>query len=224
MTKKRPASKPGGVGITVDREGRPVDPTANVLDLVAKETKRQDDLRAMGEKLQQAETNRINAELGCIKEIANLRARHDHELRKSEAKRLDSIRQVDISAVNTAAVEVRNAITALAKTNSDTAETLRTTVTTTADRLAASTRDSFDGLSNRIAALELAAAQGIGKQAVADPAMERLTAVVEALAKAQQTSAGERRGVSGVWVFALGAFGLVQTLLAIGVGAYAVLK
>src|SRR5687767_12955841 len=102
MSNNRRRATPGGAGSGVDAQGGPVfDPTANVLDLVEKETKRQDDLRGMSDRLSESETRRINAEMGSIREIAKLRARHDRQLRKAEAGRLDSIRQVDISTFNT---------------------------------------------------------------------------------------------------------------------------
>lgn len=209
----------------IGRQVLPIyDPSANVLLLIESANRRQDDLRAAGEKLSEAEIKRFNAELGCIKEVAKLRARHDKQLRKSEAKRLDSIRQVDISAVNTAAQEVRTSITALAKTTSDTAEVLRSTVASTADRLAKQNSETMEGFNKRVAALELSAAQGMGKQAIADPAQERITKMVEALTLGVEKRSGKGEGINATWVILLGAVSLIGGLLGIAGVLYAVLK
>jgi len=210
-------SQQGRPGSVVDAQGGAViDPTTNVLDLVEKETKRQDDLRSANDRLFAAELRCIEIKSACVKEVADLRATHDKEMRDSEAKRLDSIRQVDIGAVNTALVEVRSATTALAKTNYETAETLRTTVIQTADRVAKTTSDSFDGFNKRIAALELAAAQGIGKQIVADPASEKLAQAVESLVRAQQTGTGEIKGKKDMTATIISMVGLVIAILTSG--------
>ena len=88
-TTKRPY-QPELPGLGVDYQGNPVvDPTKNVLDLVAAAIKRQDDLR--------------EAESRHVREIAGLRAEYTAELRKAETARIDAIRAVDVGAVNRAA-------------------------------------------------------------------------------------------------------------------------
>lgn len=84
------------------------DPTANVLDLVRAESRRQDDLR--------------EAEARHTREIVKLRAQYDAELRTAEANRIDAIRAVDVQAVQRAA-DVATVV----------AETLRSQVATTAE-------------------------------------------------------------------------------------------
>lgn len=70
-------------GPGVDAQGRPVvDPTRNVLDLVAAAIQRQDDLR--------------EAEARHVRQVMELRADHEAELRRLERQRVDSIRTVDI--------------------------------------------------------------------------------------------------------------------------------
>lgn len=97
------SSEPG-----VDRLGRPViDPTKNVLNLVEAAMKRQDDLR--------------DAETRHMREIAELRAGYETELRKAESARIDAIRGVDVDAVSRAATVATTA-----------ADTLRTQVADTA--------------------------------------------------------------------------------------------
>jgi hypothetical protein len=92
---------PSSPGPGVDAAGRPViDPTKNVLDLVAAETKRQDDLRDMAHRY--------------TEQIASLRAEHANDLRKAESQRIDAIRAVDVAAVSSAAQVGENRATALA--------------------------------------------------------------------------------------------------------------
>lgn len=111
-------STPPGPG--VDASGQSVrDPTGNVLDLVAAESKYQDAMR--------------NAEALHVREVMKLRAESDEKARVSEAARLDALRQVDQTAIaaDRAAAETR--ATTLAQTVADAAETVRTTLSTTVD-------------------------------------------------------------------------------------------
>jgi hypothetical protein len=109
---KRTASSPGP---GVDAEGRPViDPTKNVLDLVAAAIQRQDDLR--------------EAESRHIREIAGLRAEYAAELREAESARIDAIRSVDVSAVQQAAEVQATQASTLATQVATSAETLRNQV------------------------------------------------------------------------------------------------
>jgi hypothetical protein len=102
-------------GLAVDYQGNPViDPTKNVLDLVAAAIKRQDDLR--------------EAESRHVREIAGLRAEYTAELRRAETARIDAIRAVDVGAVNRAAEVSAQQATTLAAQVAASAETLRTQV------------------------------------------------------------------------------------------------
>ena len=214
MANARPPNSPAkGVGMGVDSSGGPVfDPTANVLDLVEKETKRGDDLRGMGDRLIEAQIERVKAEINCIKEVAKLRSKHDREQRKLEAKRLDSVRQVDVTTFNATVGEIRSILKSLSDTQSSTATSLQARVDATAATLAKQGADQAAEVMKRIAALELAAAQGIGKQAVVDPQMDRLTAMVEAMARAQASGVGKSEGFSASWGLLLGAVSLVAAL------------
>jgi hypothetical protein len=90
---------PPGPG--VDATGQAViDPTKNVLDLVAARDQRQDDLR--------------KAESRHVREIIKLRAEHAKELRYLETERVDRIRAVDVAAVATQAAAAENRATTLA--------------------------------------------------------------------------------------------------------------
>lgn len=108
MAKPRP-------GEAVDAKGHAViDPTQNVLDLVTAAIKRQDDLREV--------------ESRHIRDIAELRAKYDRELRESESARIDAIRAVDVAAVNRAAEVSANQATILASQVATSAEAVRVTL------------------------------------------------------------------------------------------------
>lgn len=102
---------PASPGPAVDKRGNEViDPTRNVLDLVAAAIQRQDDLRESGSK--------------HIKELFNLKSNYDEKLGDAESKRIDAIRAVDVGNVQRAAeVQAAQALT------------LATQVTTSADAL-----------------------------------------------------------------------------------------
>lgn len=210
---------------TIGRQVLPVyDPSANVLLLVEAANKRQDDLRAGTKELAESEVRRINGEMGCIKEVAKLTAKHFRDRFKSEATRVDSVRQIDIATFNTTVGEIRTAVKALADVTTSTAATLQARVDATAVTLAKSGADQIAEVMKRIAALELSAAQGIGKQAVSDPQMDRMSKMVEAMALGTEKRAGKGEGISAVWVVVLGGVSMLGGLLGIAGVLYSVLK
>lgn len=78
----------GNQGPATDKHNEPViDPTKNVLDLVAAETKRQDDLRA--------------AESLHIRDMLNLRAEFAKELRAAEDIRQQTVNQEKFASIET---------------------------------------------------------------------------------------------------------------------------
>lgn len=106
-------------GAAADSQGNPViDPTKNVLDLVAAAIKRQDDLREAADR--------------HIREMLHLRTDYQEQLRNAESDRIDAIRAVDVAAVQRAAeVSMQQAAT-LAAQQLQSAETLRSQVALTA--------------------------------------------------------------------------------------------
>jgi len=212
------ASTHQAVGVGVDAQGGAVvDPTKNVLDLVEAERRRQDDLR-------EAERRYFDAENQHVKEMAALRAAHSMEIRGAESARLDSIRQVDREDVNKTAAQALNAIQTLATTTNTTAETLRNQVATTAQQAAQQRAIDTTEFNKRLSAVELALSEGKGKQTVADPQMEKLSALVEAMARNQATDTGKGAGINLVWVVLLGVVSLFSGLLGIAGVLYAVLR
>jgi type II secretory pathway component GspD/PulD (secretin) len=151
------AEQPPGMG--VDASGGPViDPTRNVLDKVEDAVKRLDDLREAAERLS-------NVKHAHIKEVAELRAAHARELNEAETKRIDAIRTVDVNAVAIAAERTAQAANVLATQVSQSAETLRALVATTAAASQQQGTATFGQLSDRITLLERTSYEGSGKSA-----------------------------------------------------------
>ena len=149
-------------GPGVDAEGRPViDPTQNVLDLVEAAIKRQDDLR--------------NAESRHMREISELRAQYDRELREAESARIDAIRAVDVGAVNRAADVAAAQAETLRIQVATSAETLRTQVAASATAAAVALGNALDPLQTAIADLRRAQyeAQGVRTQSSEDTTSKR---------------------------------------------------
>jgi len=188
----------------------PIDPTANVLLLVEAATKRLDDLR-------EVEVRRMN-------DLAECRAACDEKLDEAEAKRLDAIRAVDASAVAAATERATATATVLAKQVETSAETLRTLVSTTAAALAAQLTQLSNRFDERLASVERYQYEGKGKQAVADPMLAELVEQVKKLSAGSEKGEGQSAGISMAWVVALGAVGLLSTLVGLaGVGVAVVM-
>jgi hypothetical protein len=183
------------------------DPTFNVRELVSLEVKRLNDLRA-------AETTRIN-------ELMSLRADYTEKLVVAEAKRIDAIRAVDVNAV--AIANERSAAQAIVLANqvSTSAETLRALVATTAATTGQQSTLIFNQLIDRIASLEKAQYEGVGKGRVADPMMANLVDEVKKLRDSRSEIKGGGEGVQKLigWAFAG-----IMALVAIGSLAIAFLK
>ncbi len=193
---------------------RAVDPSDNVKALSEAANRRQDDLRAYSERLVISEIERIDSGILHLKEMGELRAAHATEVRQMETERLDSIRQVDVLARNTAADRAADAIQALAATTATNAENLRTALANTAATIAKQTEDArqstakvvsdqFEAVTKRIATLEATAYRGEGREKFADPQMDKLTAVVNELALAGRQGTGKSEGFSAAWAVIL---------------------
>lgn len=208
----------GGVtGRAVDSHGQTaVDPTENVIALTEAGHKRQDDLRIAQDKY-------TEARLKHVEDVGKLRAEHFKEMRRTEADRLNAIRQVDVTAVRTEADRALQAIQALAATTAINAETLRTALTNTAATIAKQTSDTVGQLIERIAALEKSSYEGVGKQRVADPLMADLMTKVEAMIRLQASGSGKHEGASSAVVWIISAIGLLATIIGI-VGAVIVMS
>jgi hypothetical protein len=203
MAEKDPQSR---TGVGVDANGNAVvDPTKNVLDLVEAANKRQDDLRQAAQAMAELRATHQH-------ELGEMRAKHQRDLAMAEAQRLDSIRQVDREDVNKTAAQALAAIQTLATVTSTTAETLRTQVATTATAAANQLATITGEINKRLSALELSSSEGKGKQAYVDPQMDRLSNLVEALARAQANESGREKGMSTSWAVLLGAVSIAAAM------------
>jgi len=145
-TKKRPSE-----GIGIDSHGNPVvDPTANVLSLVAAAIQRQDDLR--------------DSESRHWREIEQLRAEYIMELRHVETARLDAIRAVDVAAVQQAAQVSATQATTLAAQVATSAETLRTQVAAAATASTVALAAALEPIQKDIADLRRAQYEAQGQK------------------------------------------------------------
>lgn len=156
-------------GPSVDRFGRDViDPTKNVLDLVAAAIARQDDLR-QAESSHMRELTAVRAEYDRLiresdLEKAALRSRYEEQLRTQESARIDAIRAVDVGAVSRAA-EVSAA---------------------QAQTLATQQQASADALRNQVEQARIATADALAQ------ALAPITKSIEDLRAAQYQQQGEK--------------------------------
>ena len=139
-------------GPSVDRSGTPVvDPTSNVIALVAAGLQRQDDLRRQ--------------ESVHIHELLVLRADYEEKLRIGESRRIDAIRAVDVAAVAQAASVSATQASTLATQVAASAETLRTTVPASAIAAANNLVTALEPIQKAIAELRQAQYQQQGQTA-----------------------------------------------------------
>ena len=128
----------------------PIDPTANVLQLVEAAIKRQDDLRDM--------------EAHHLREIMAMRENTVHEIREMESRRIDAIRAVDVEAVARAASTSAAAAASLASTVSASAEALRSQVAAAASAAATALGAALEPIQKDIADLRRAQYEQQGRQ------------------------------------------------------------
>jgi uncharacterized protein YqiB (DUF1249 family) len=174
-----------------------MDPTANVLSLVATETKRSDDLRT-------AESRRVD-------EIMSIHAMYAEKLSVAEAKRIDAIRTVDVNAVSIASDRAAQQAVVLATQVTQSAETLRALVATTAGQVASNLSTMSEQLSNRISALEKSQYEKTGLGGVPSKILDRIDMLENTLSETKG-----RTGMSDKWQTAVGGIvGAVVTFVII---------
>ncbi len=151
MTEHAPPPRGSSPGPGVDWYGAPVvDPTKNVLDLVAAAIARQDDLRDL--------------EARHLRELADLRAHYDLRLRDAETARIDAIRAVDVSAVHRASEVSAAQAQALATQVAASAETLRTQVSAAAAAASTALAGALEPIQKDIADLRRAQYEAQGQK------------------------------------------------------------
>jgi len=198
-------------GEGVDAQGGPVvDPTANVQALNEASSKRQDDLRRAESRLQtelrKAETRRVN-------QIIELNAKHTREMFKSEAGRINAIRDVDVAAAAISVERQTAAATVLASQLATTAEAMRSAVANTAAATATQLTTIINPILDRIAGLERSSFEGIGKGRVTDPLMEQMLVEMRALRQATDQGTGRSGGSEKVVAYV---FAAIMALVALG--------
>jgi hypothetical protein len=190
-----------GPGPAIDAGGNPVvDPTRNVLELVTASEKRQDDLRQANESFMKSELARIDelraSESRRIDEEAKLRADFEDKLSIAEAKRIDAIRAVDVSAVQVASERATQQASVLANQVQASADALRALVATTATTMATQSQNATQQFTDRLASLEKSQYENKGRSGVADPQLADLITKVQTLATAAEQGAGKNEGIN----------------------------
>lgn len=149
----------------------------------------------------------LNVYVTNITYISELKSKHQSELDLKESTRIDAIRKIDQLNRTMEAERSATAVSALATANTTTAETLRTTVANSANTLAGQFEKTVSGIVERLANLEKSSYLGAGKAGVADPQIERLSALVEKLAANQAQGTGKSEGIDKFigWIVALAA-------------------
>ena len=152
-------------------ENKNTDSTANAVMLFEMSIKRIDDLRIAeahrNDDLRIAEVQRIHEQLA-------IHAIYEEKLTIAEQKRLDAIRSVDTTAVATAADRAAVQAQVLAKNVTESAETLRALVASTATSVASNLAQVSTQLTDRITLLEKKQYENQGKSSVTDPQLDAL--------------------------------------------------
>ena len=190
------------------RRGSDLDPTHNVLLLVSEsarhtremreaEIRRIDDLREADRQLRESETRRIN-------DLTAQAHHYNKELAQSESDRIDALRVVDVNNVALANAKAADQATVLANALATSADKTRAESSAMADALAKQAAAANAELSTRIAALEKANSEGVGKQRVADPMLADFMADMRSMLIAQGTGKGRSEGSNATvaWIIA----------------------
>jgi hypothetical protein len=206
----------GAPGLGIDAYGgQVIDPTKNVSELVDAAILRIDDMAVLRGQVVDEQVRRMYDNQVWLEKFSLLRAQHNQEVRKMESDRVDKIRSVDVANAANTATQLLSAVTNLATTNQNIAETLRNQVATTA----AATQTAFERVINplqeRVTSLEKSTNIGAGRAGVSDPAMTELIAEVKGLAKSGAVGTGKTEGISLSWGILVGVIGLAVGLIAI---------
>lgn len=145
-----------------DRDGV-IDPTENVMALVAAAVKRLDDLHA--------------ANMRRVEQSLDTHTTYAKQLAEAEAKRIDAIRAVDVGAVAVASERAAAQAAVLAQQVVTSAETLRALVASTATTVAAQLQQMSSQLTDRLALLEKSQYENKGKSGITAPLLMVMAAL-----------------------------------------------
>lgn len=169
------------------------DPTYNVLQLVNAAVQRLNDISELTEKK--------NEKIDTLNDkIMDLHVMYGEKLSIAESKRIDAIRAVDVGAVAIASERAVAQATVLANQVSQSAETLRTLVATTASSAAQQFQQVTSQLMDRISQLEKSQYEKTGLSGVAPEVLSRLGA----LETNKNQGAGKTLGMNAIigWIVA----------------------
>jgi hypothetical protein len=171
-----------------------VDPTANVLSLVEAAVKRLDDIANIREKYDdKVEDIRAKlrvAEIIRIEETTKISLDYMEKLSVAEAKRIDSIRLVDVSNVAIANERSVQQASVLASELSESREILRTLITNSSNVAATQLETAVKAMTARILALEQSAYTGAGKQLLTEPMLNELAVETRNLKESRDEVSG----------------------------------
>ena len=157
-------------------ENRRQDPSANVLQLVGNAVKYLEDLHRQG---MEAYSERLQASINT-----------SQRERAAETERINALRAVDVQAVSIANDRAIKQAEVLATQVAQSAEALRILVAQTASTIAVQLAQVTNQLIERIAALEKARYEDVGK--------DKTTDLMPAQVQAIQTALAESKGKQGI--------------------------
>jgi|ERR1035437_6132939 hypothetical protein len=174
-----------------------VDPTANVLQLVQEAVRRIDDLQSMHVISNKEEMSHLNEKL-------EIHVAYMKELSLTESRRLDAIRSVDVGAVAIASERAAATASVLANQVTQSAETLRTLVASTAASVATNLAQVSTQLTDRLALLEKKQYENQGKATITDPQMEALIKKMDSVLESRASSSGTGSGRKEMYGWVIG--------------------
>ena len=144
------------------------------------------------------------------------------DLVHGEVKRLDDLRAENNRRIDSEIAHIKEVVElhavhakeAAAQQQASTSS-LERVVDSTAKTLATQSSTMMSVIEGRLAALERSSYEGKGKQAVADPQMAALIALVESLRESRSTHTGRSSGLQSGWSWIIGAVGLIAGLIGI---------
>lgn len=183
------------------------DPSANVLLLVGNAVKY---LEALHISSEAAMNERLKVHFEYAKQMAD-----------AETKRIDTLRAVDVAAVNTANERAIGQASVLANQVASSAETLRTLVASTANTIAKQFENTTGMLTERIAQLEQARYKDMGASGTPSVVSQRLTDLDTKISKKLtdlDSAISENKGRSGISVPLM----IILTSAGVGLAIYIV--
>jgi hypothetical protein len=205
QTKTPPGVDPSG--------GAAVDPTRNVLDLVHASIRRVDDLMVSNirriDDVAAERVKRLEAEQA-------LRAEYHDKLMIAEAKRIDAIRETDVSAAVLANERATQQADILARQVAQTAEVLRALVDSTAKQIAVQHDQFAAAMGQRVALLEKNQYEAQGKSVATSPMTDELVKEMRASREYRSTTTGHQEGMSAIWGYIIAAIATISMIISAG--------